>query len=656
MAAAMTLLRSDLAPPRRTLVDIFFQTVRDWPDEPALDNGARVLTYTEFSEAADELVTRLGEVGVGLGDRVGVRIRSGTTDLYVAIMAILLAGASYVPVDADDPEDRARTVFGEAGVAAVVGDDLTITTRRQASARSGPSLPTPTDDAWVIFTSGSTGAPKGVAVPHRSAAGFVDAEARLFLRGRPIGPGDRVMAGLSVAFDASCEEMWLAWHSGACLVPAPRSLVRSGMDLGPWLTANDITIVSTVPTLVALWPPEALAAVRLLILGGEACAPELGARLVSPQREVWNTYGPTEATVVACAARLDGSSPVRIGLPLDGWDLAVVDSEGKHVAPGQDGELIIGGIGLARYLDPVKDAEKYAAMPRLGWERAYRSGDVVRYDESGLIFVGRADDQIKLGGRRIELGEIDNALLSLPGVTGAATAVRSTASGNKILVGYLAVAPDFDSAAALEALRGSMPAALVPRLAQVDTLPTRTSGKIDRDALPWPLASLEATAAAPLVLEGTAAWVQQLWLDILGATVTSETDDFFDLGGGSLAAAQLVSSLRTRFPEVTVADVYDHPGLAALATALDDMAAPTSRTNRAVHPVPRRTQAGQILLTIPLRTLTGLRWLTWTAAGNNLAVSFFGIRWLPTLSWWWIGVGVLLLVLAPGRMALTALG
>ncbi len=652
----MTLLRSDLAPPRRTLVDIFLQTVRDCPDEPALDNGARVLTYSEFSEATDELAARLGETGVGIGDRVGVRIRSGTTDLYVAIMAILLAGASYVPVDADDPEERARTVFREARVAAVVGDDLAITTRRQQPARSGPSLPSPTDDAWVIFTSGSTGAPKGVAVTHRSAAGFVDAEARLFLRARPIGPGDRVMAGLSVAFDASCEEMWLAWHNGACLVPAPRSLVRSGMDLGPWLTANDITIVSTVPTLVALWPPEALAAVRLLILGGEACPPELGARLVSPQREVWNTYGPTEATVVACAARLDGASPVRIGLPLDGWDLAVVDSAGVHVAPGEDGELIIGGIGLARYLDPAKDAEKYASMPRLGWDRAYRSGDVVRYDESGLIFVGRADDQIKLGGRRIELGEIDNALLALPGVTGAATAVRSTASGLKILVGYIAVAPDFDSSAALEQLRGSLPASLVPRLAQVDTLPTRTSGKIDRDALPWPLASLETSAAAPLVLEGTAAWVQQLWSDILGATVTSQTDDFFDLGGGSLAAAQLVSSLRTRFPEVTVADVYDHPGIVDLAATLDDMAAPASRTNRAVYPVPLRTQAGQILLTIPLRTLSGLRWLIWTAAGNNIAAAMFDIHWLPTLSWWWIVVGWLLLVLAPGRMTLSALG
>lgn len=150
----------------------------------------------------------------------------------------------------------------------------------------------------------------------------------MFLQNNPIGPADRVLAGLSVAFDASCEEMWLAWRYGACLVPAPRALVRSGMDLGPWLVARDITVVSTVPTLASLWPAEALEAVRLLIFGGEACPPELAERLAVEGREVWNTYGPTEATVVASAARLDGRSPVSIGRPLPGWDLAVVDSSG----------------------------------------------------------------------------------------------------------------------------------------------------------------------------------------------------------------------------------------------------------------------------------------------------------------------------------------
>lgn len=163
--------------------------------------------------------------------------------------------------------------------------------------------------------------------------------------------------------------MWLAWAYGACLVPAPRSLVRSGVDVGPWLVANEITIVSTVPTLVALWPPQSLADVRLLIMGGEACPAELAARLQAEGREVWNTYGPTEATVVACGTLLDGTEPVRIGLPLDGWDLAVIDKEGQPVPEGALGELIIGGVGLARYLDPVKDAEMFAPLPTLGWAR-----------------------------------------------------------------------------------------------------------------------------------------------------------------------------------------------------------------------------------------------------------------------------------------------
>ena len=366
------------------------------------------------------------------------------------------------------------------------------------------------DDAWIIFTSGSTGTPKGVAVTHRSAAAFVDAEAQMFLQDSPIGPGDRVLAGLSVAFDASCEEMWLAWRHGACLVPAPRSLVRSGMDLGPWLVARDITVVSTVPTLAALWPAEALEAVRLLIFGGEACPPELAERLAagpdSAGREVWNTYGPTEATVVACAAMLDGTGPVSIGLPLPGWDLAVVDKDGVPVGIGEVGELVIGGVGLARYLDPEKDAEKYAPMPTLEWDRAYRSGDLVRLEPDGLIFCGRADDQVKVGGRRIELGEVDAALVNLPGVSGGAAAVRRTASGTPLLVGYIASAdPTFDLAAARTTLAGSLPAALVPRLVLVDELPTRTSGKVDRDALPWPPPG-ESEEGAPTSAARWAGW------------------------------------------------------------------------------------------------------------------------------------------------------
>lgn len=429
-------LLSEQAPEARTLVDILYDTAARFPDAPALDDGTIQLTYSELISDIEDSVSWLAARGIGRGDRIGIRMPSGSYALYVAILSALAAGAAYVPVDADDPPERADLVFTEAQVVAVITEAGMV--RGTGTSRGWrAAAPLSRDDAWIIFTSGSTGTPKGVAVTHRNAAAFVDAEARMFLAANPIGPGDRVLAGLSVAFDASCEEMWLAWRHGACLVPAPRSLVRSGMDLGPWLVARDVTVVSTVPTLAALWPAEALEAVRLLIFGGEACPPELAERLAVEGREVWNTYGPTEATVVACLAKLDARSPVSIGLPLPGWDLAVVDKDGLPVEVGAVGELVIGGVGLARYLDPDKDAEKYAAMPSLAhlgsWSRAYRSGDLVRLEQDGLYFQGRADDQVKVGGRRIELGEVDAALVNLPGVSGGAAAVRRSASGTPLL-------------------------------------------------------------------------------------------------------------------------------------------------------------------------------------------------------------------------------
>ena len=651
------LLAGDRAPAARTLVDIFLETVARHGDSPAIDAGGTKLTYAEFHEAAEDLAHALWALGIGPGDNVGVRVPSGTTDLYVSIMGILLAGSAYVPVDADDPDERARTVFEEAAVAAVVTADRVVTSRLSEPRQPiEPTQPDLSDDCWIIFTSGSTGKPKGVAVSHRSAAAFVDAESRIFLQKNPIGPGDRVMAGLSVAFDASCEEMWLAWACGACLVPAPRSLVRSGMDLGPWLIVNDITVVSTVPTLVSLWPAEAMDRVRLLIVGGEACPPELGARFANENREVWNTYGPTEATVVASAAPITSEPPVRIGLPLDGWDLAVVDSDGHPVAEGETGELIIGGVGLARYLDPAKDAEKYAPMPTLGWQRAYRTGDVVVNDSDGLLFKGRADDQVKVGGRRIELGEIDSALLQLQGVAGAAAAVRKTASGNALIVGYLTVDDTFDKAASLNKLRAAMPAALVPRLAILDDLPTRTSGKIDRDALPWPLPEEDNDTGS--TLDGTAAWLADIWNDVLGSRPTDLSEDFFDLGGGSLTAAQIVARVRERHVNATVADVYEHHTIGGFATWLDESGTPTGRLNDQVRPVPRKTQIGQALAMLGLRTISGLRAVFWVALGIR-TVDLLGWKLpaeiVPLMPWWALALLWLLLVFAPGRLALSAL-
>ncbi|ROS28047.1 Pls/PosA family non-ribosomal peptide synthetase [Cellulomonas sp. PhB150] len=646
-------LRAALAPEPRTLLDVLAASVAAHPDAPAVDDGRTVLTYRELAAAVAAGAAGLAADGIGRGDRVGVRIPSGTAELYTAILAVMAAGAAYVPVDVDDPDERARTVFREAAVARVLAEGDLPTGRGAA-----PQAPGLTDDAWIIFTSGSTGTPKGVAVTHRSAAAFVDAEARLFLQSAPLGPGDRVLAGLSVAFDASCEEMWLAWGHGACLVPAPRALVRTGMDLGPWLVAQGITVVSTVPTLAGLWRSDELVAVRLLIFGGEACPPELAARLTGPDREVWNTYGPTEATVVACASLMSGVGPVRIGHALDGWDLAVVGTDGLPVADGETGELVIGGVGLARYLDPAKDAERYAPAPALGWDRAYRSGDVVRLEAEGLVFVGRADDQVKIGGRRIELGEVDSALAALPGVAGAAAAVRRTPAGSSVLVGYLAPAPGVELSLdeARAQLRVALPAALVPLLAVVPEMPTRGSGKVDRDALPWPLPGLDAPGRSA-ALTPTQEWVAQRWTATLGAAVAGPDDDFFASGGGSLVAAQLVSALRERYPTVTVADVYEFPRLADLARRLEELEPAPAAVERTVTPTPRRAQAVQLLAAIPLAALVGLRWLTWLVAADAVLTSTGGMGWVPSVphAWWWVALGWVVLISPLGRMGSTVL-
>ncbi|MDT0233466.1 Pls/PosA family non-ribosomal peptide synthetase [Curtobacterium sp. BRB10] len=652
--AQLELARGGDAPAPRTLFDVLAATAATHPDATALEDPAGSVDYASLLDLVRAHADDLARRGVRRGDRVGVRIPSGGRDLYLSILAVLAAGAAYVPVDADDPEERATLVFGEAGVVGVIGAGGVLRDRAGAELpvtdpAASAELPRETDDAWIIFTSGSTGVPKGVAVTHRSAAAFVDAEARMFLQAAPIGPGDRVLAGLSVAFDASCEEMWLAWGHGAALVPAPRSLVRTGVDLGPWLIAHTITVVSTVPTLAALWPDDALEQVRLVIFGGEACPPELAARIASRDRELWNTYGPTEATVVACGALMDGGSPVRIGLPLDGWDLAVVDASGARVAPGDVGELVIGGVGLGRYLDPAKDAEKYAPFPELGWERAYRSGDLVRYDPEGLVFQGRADDQVKLGGRRIELGEIEAALQALDDVAGGAAVVQRTPAGNQVLVGYVApvAGATVDVTAANARLREELPAALVPLVAVVESLPTRTSGKVDRAALPWPLPGASEAAMLP----DTVAWIAERWSAILGVPVASVDDDFFAHGGGSLTAAQLVSAIRERFPSTTVADVYDHPRIGALAAALDE-SGPVAASSRDVAPVPPATGLLMTLLGLPVQVLRGLRVLTWTAVVAAV-LHATTLPFLPVLPWPVLVLAVLVFVTPIGKMALT---
>jgi non-ribosomal peptide synthetase-like protein len=622
-------------PAPATLLDVFDASVRAHGDRPALDTPAAQLTYDQLAVRVRALADRLRDGGVGPGDRVGVRVPSGTAELYVAILGALTAGAAYVPVDADDPDARAEQIFTDAGACAVVGADLEIGWRNSGAGRDG--RPDPGDDAWVIFTSGSTGAPKGVAVSHRAAVAFIAGEAELW----HVSPEDRVLAGLSVAFDASCEEMWLAWANGAALVPAPRALVRSGVELGPWLAERQVTVISTVPTLAAIWDDAALASVRLLILGGEACPEPLVERLART-RELWNTYGPTEATVVSTAIRLHPGVPVTIGAPLRGWELAVVDGDDRPVADGAAGELVIGGVGLGRYLKPELDAERYRPLPALGWERAYRTGDIVRRTPDGLAFVGRRDHQVKIGGRRIELGEIDDALNAVPGVRAACTLVRESAAGNKLLVGY--VSGDVQADAVRADVAARMPASLVPMIVVLDELPIATSGKVDRKALPWPPPAARDDAG----LTEPERRLAERWREQLGPVAIGRDSDFFALGGTSLAAAKLISVLRAEHPAIAVADVYAHRTLAEFSARLEDIAGPAaSAAPKLSLRGARRFGALQILGVLVLFAVQGVPWLLGTLVyGNVVNIG------TPHVDWPWLAAAWILLASPPAHVGL----
>lgn len=640
-------------------MDVFEQTVCCFGDRTAVDAPDAVLSYGELSREVDELAARLRSAGIGPGDRVGVRVSSGTARLYVAILGVLRSGAAYVPVEAEDPPARAETIWRAASVCAVIDEGLLI---RELARGCGGSLSLAVDDdAWVIFTSGSTGIPKGVAVSHRSAAAFVDAETRLWR----VSERDRVLAGLSVGFDASCEEMWLAWRNGAALVPAPRAVVRAGADLGPWLAERGVSVLSTVPTLAAMWVEDVIADVRLLILGGEACPAELGWRLAA-RREVWNTYGPTEATVVSTAARIHPGEPITIGLPLDGWLLAVVDEHGEPVPFGEPGELVIGGVGLGRYLDPKLDAERFAPLEALGWERAYRTGDIVRELIEGFDFVGRRDEQVKVAGRRVELGEIDAQLRAVPGVTAAAAAVRKTASGNTALVGY--VTGEVDPSRVRAVLAERLPDGIVPLIVVLDSLPLASSGKLSRDALPWPPPHSRVASADSAGRQGgrgsggrgfhqrsvftaTATWLAERWADQLGVAPRTLDSDFFELGGTSLAAAKLTSEIRGRFPAAAVADVYNHRRLGELAARLDQIGQADALVGTPSAPARSRWGMVQLAGALGLLSMGAMQWLVAILAYSR----WQGVGVGPQVGWGWLIAAWLLLASAPGR-AMIVLG
>lgn len=548
----MSILEGPIGYANLTLLDIFAQTLESHPREVSLQSGRTRLSYRQLNRRALQIAKRLNNQGVTVGDRVSIQLRTGDADLYVSILGILFSGAAYVPIDAEDPERRVKEIQVAAAVSAHIGEDGIEFFEPRKAKRIKPG---PQDDAWVIFTSGSTGVPKGVAVTHASAANLVRAEQDLFCRANPIGPKTKIAATLSPAFDASIEEMWLAWSAGATLVPIDRRTLTSGPDLASELRSKQIDVLSTVPSLAHFLCGEDLGPMRLLILGGEAVSKELAAGLLSPGREVWNTYGPTEATIICTAALLEPEQPITIGSPIAGASVAVVDAEGYPVPMGGEGELVIFGLGLARYLDDEADSQKFRKLKQFGWDRAYFTGDLVRPTESGLEFIGRVDEQVKVGGKRIDLAEIELAVAGINGVRASAAIASKTATGDHEISCFITVEEYSDQLDYTFELSKRLPAGVRPYVQVIDALPLKSSGKTDKSKLRELIQVTHEGSASAESMD----FVSEAFARTLGLPAVSRTDNFFDLGGTSIKVARLVVELRQHFPTIKVADVYRFP-------------------------------------------------------------------------------------------------
>lgn len=593
------------------LHELFERQVDVQPQQIAVLCGEGRLTYDQLDRAANRLARRLQALGVGPGTLVGMLLPR-SANVYVALLAILKSGAAYVPIDPDYPPERVSDILADSQACALVtvsemaprhaafaGHVVRLDADRDALACERDERLSIADRAahwrslcYVIYTSGSTGRPKGVEIEHRSACHLVRAEGRLF----QVQPEDRVFQGFSIAFDASVEEVWLAFFAGATLVVGTAEMIRSGPALAGTLTAAGVTVLSCVPTLLAMIEDD-LPTVRLLILGGEVCPAPLVERWCRPGRRMVNTYGPTEATVIATWTDCDPAAPVTIGRPLPNYEAWILDSSLEVAAIGEPGELYLAGVGLARGYTrrPELTAEKFVehqfpgeASPR----RLYKTGDLARLALSGDIeFLGRIDSQVKLRGFRIELTEIESALLESPEVAAAIATVSPNAAGVDQLVAYVTLrgGQSIDEAAVRGRLRARLPVYMVPAIIDVlEELPLLPSGKLDRKRLPAPrarAATAPASDAARQPMSDCEAAIHAVWAELFAPLGVSLADDFFlDLGGHSLLAAQMVSRLRKdpRFEGVSMRDVYQHPTIAALAVQLAPAAAETTASSAGV--------------------------------------------------------------------------
>ncbi|HEU4404960.1 MAG TPA: amino acid adenylation domain-containing protein, partial [Polyangiaceae bacterium] len=553
------------------------------PSAIAVVDGRDTVTYSELLRRAKRLGQALRRRGVGPETRVGVCLPR-SIDMVVAVLGVLEAGGAYVPIDPHYPDERRAALAADAGVCVLIteGDALFAAPEADPDSAAGPG-PMPEQAAYVLYTSGSTGAPKGVVVPHRALSRFVDTAISLY----ELAPSDRVLQFASLSFDASVEEIFPCLAAGAALVLRSEAMIESPASFLAACREWGVTVLD-LPTmywhrLVAglvdgLGLPEG---VRLVIIGGEAALPErlndwhlsTGARA-----RLVNTYGPTEATVVATSSELsrpESGRAVPIGRPLAGARAYVLDASLRPVPQGVVGDVYLGGEGLARgyWSRPGQTAERFLPDPfaESAGARLYRTGDRARLRVDGqLEFVGRADHQVKLRGFRIEPGEIEARLAAQPGVREAVVVLREDPPRGPRLVAYVAAGAGVDAASLRRALKEQVPDYMLPSAFVVlAELPRTPHGKVDRRALPAPVEAGDEVATPRTQIEATLATI---WAELLGRNAVGVGENFFELGGDSILALQVVSRARAAGLSLKPRQIFQHQTVAELAA----VAAPAS--------------------------------------------------------------------------------
>ncbi|MGW5271528.1 non-ribosomal peptide synthetase [Streptomyces sp. NPDC004044] len=573
-----------------TIVEEFETRVQESPDSVAVVVAGVETGYAELNARANRLAVLLRERGVEAGSRVGLCLRRNV-DVPTAILAVLKTGAAYVPLDTAHPPARVAEIAADAGVRVVIahaeaartvsGVDAPVVTlddvREELAAMPGHNPPLaaePGDVAYVIYTSGSTGKPKGVLLEHRGVVNFIDSTRDLF----DLTPADRVLGFASVTFDVSVFETFSALLTGARLCLATEDERLSVDRLQSLMERAGITVIDLPPTVMPLLAPEKFTGLRIAFVGGEAFSGELVNRW-NPGRRLFNGYGPTECTVTMiveeCPGTWDASPP--IGLPMTNHVAHVLDRDLRQVPVGVPGELVIGGAGLARgYLNrDGLTAEKFIADPfgTAPGGRLYRTGDLVkRLADGRLVFLGRIDQQVKIRGLRIELGEVESALTAFDGIGPVSVRAWTDDHGDKHLVGYLTGVTGQQTPAVREHLGTLLPSYMIPSYFVVlDELPLTSSGKVDRRRLPAPDLSRTSEGDGDESLTATErALLRDVLAPLLRDVRLGVHDDFFLSGGNSLQAVQLMSAIKRRFGvEITLGDFFVSPTVAHLAAAID---------------------------------------------------------------------------------------